>query len=511
MSDVLQIARKKRDAFDLICMSGRLDTNTAVEADAALKQLVASGGLQIVLNLKNLNYISSSGLRILISALRDVKKKQGDLKLACLKGPVKEIFHMAGFDRLFSLYETEEEAVESFSYVTLDEKERRILDAVVSTLDIDEERRRTEESLQQSEILYRAIFENSGTAMAIVDDDLTLYLANTEFEKMVGYKNEELAEVVSLLSFVIRNDLGIVTEFHDLVRNTADKTPKHYEFRLKDRGGNIKNVYVILDMIPETPRRVYSLLDITELRKIEEDLRHELIRKREFIILAAHELRTPLQPVMGYLNLILEDPDSYGLNADAKTILGKCSKNIDLMREIIEHIIKLSGLGYGPEQMLPRFKPQYREISPRELLISYITVIRCSSDIGIDIRIRDDLRLITDSEYFYLIIQSLMYNAIQYSSSPAKIEISHHEDGKNNYFTIRNSSAVIAQEIIPNVFKPYFVGDESKLLEKSGFIGLSLPVAKQMSEKLNGDITVSSDPETGTAFTLVLPKVVRSG
>jgi anti-anti-sigma factor len=492
-------------------MSGRLDTNTAIEADAELKNVIASGAYQIVLNFKNLNYISSSGLRILIVALREVKKKQGDLKLACLKPQVKEILHIAGFDRLFSLYDTEDVAVKSFTHVAIDEKERRILDAIVSTLDIDEERRRTEESLQQSEILYRAIFKNSGTAMAIVDDDLTIYLANTEFEKMVGFANKELAEVISLLSFVVGNDLGIVTEFHELVRNGADKLPQHYEFRLKDRYGNIKNVYVILDMIPETPRRVYSLLDITELRKIEEDLRHELIRKREFLILAAHELRTPLQPVMGYLQLMLDDPDSYGMNADAKVILGKCSKNIDQMREIIEHILKLSGLGYGPEQMLPKFKPNYREISPRQLLISYITVIRCSSDIAVDITIRDDLKIITDSEYFFLIIQSLIYNIIRYSKSPAKIEISHYDDETNNYFLIKNSSAFIAHEIIPNVFKPYYVGDESKLLEKSGFIGLSLPVAKQMAEKLNGDITVTSNPENGTVFMLVLSRSATPG
>jgi anti-anti-sigma factor len=511
MSEILQITREKRDAIDVVCMSGRLDTNTAIEADVELKKIIASGSLQIVLNFKNLNYISSSGLRIMILALREMKKRQGDVKLACLRPSVKEILHIAGFDRLFSLYETEEEAVKSFTYVAIDEKERRVLDAIVSTLDIEEDRRRTEENLQQSEILYRAIFQNSGTAMAIVDDDLTIFLVNNEFEKIAGYTNKELAEVVSLLSFVVRNDLGIVTEFHELIKKKPDKLPQHYEFRFKDRQGNIKNVYVIIDMIPDTSRRVYSLLDITELRKIEEDLRHELIRKREFIILAAHELRTPLQPVMGYLHMILEDSDSFGLNADAKTILGKCSKNIDLMREIIEHIIKLSDLGSGPEQMLPRFKPQYREISPRQLLNSYITVVRCSTDIIIDITIHDDVKLITDTEYFYLIIQSLMYNIIRYSSSPAKIEISHHNDEINNYFTLSNPSAIIEQEILPNLFKPYYVGDESKLLEKSGFIGLSLPVAKLMAEKINGDITVTSNPENGTLFTLVLQKSVISG
>jgi anti-sigma B factor antagonist len=76
MSDVLQITRKKQDSIDVVCMSGRLDTNTAIEAETEFKTVIASGTQQIVLNLKNLNYISSSGLRILIVALREVKKSR---------------------------------------------------------------------------------------------------------------------------------------------------------------------------------------------------------------------------------------------------------------------------------------------------------------------------------------------------------------------------------------------------------------------------------------------------
>ncbi|MDD1694062.1 MAG: anti-sigma factor antagonist [Methanoregula sp.] len=506
MPEVLQIRQQKHDSVNIVSLSGRLDTNTSLLADTTLRQLIASEELQIVLNLENLNYISSSGLRVIIGSTRQLKKMHGDLKLACLKPSVKEIFHMTGFNRLFLFYDTVDTAIRSFSYVPEDENEQRIMDAVISTLNIEEERRRAEKDLQLSENMYRTIFENSGTAMAIVEDDLTIFRVNTEFERMAGYKNQELSEVFSLLSFIVRDDLAMVTEFHDLVRKNAGIHPEHFEFRFKDREGNVRNVYVNLDIIPNTPQRVYSLLDITELRKIEEDLRHELTRKREFIILTAHELRTPLQPVMGYLHMVLEDPENYGLNADAKAILGKCSENIDHVRGIIEHIIKLGGLGYGPEQTLPRFTPQYRLISPRQVLLSYTSVIRDSSDIAVDIRIRDDLKITTDSEYLFLIIQSLVFALLRFSPSPARIEISHYDDENTNYFTLENHGAVIAQEIVPNLFKPYIVGDESKLREKSGFIGLSLPVAKQMAEKLNGTITVTSTPGAGTRFTLALPK-----
>ena len=76
MSDILQIARKKRDSIDILCLSGRLDTNTSPEADAALKQIVAAGSLHILLNVENLEYISSSGLRVMISVLREMKKSR---------------------------------------------------------------------------------------------------------------------------------------------------------------------------------------------------------------------------------------------------------------------------------------------------------------------------------------------------------------------------------------------------------------------------------------------------
>jgi anti-anti-sigma factor len=490
-------------------MSGRLDTNTSIEADAVLNKLIASGSQNILINCENLDYISSSGLRILLVALQKMKKSRGDLKLACLKPIIKEIFHLAGFDRVFILYEAEEDAVRSFGYITLDERERRIMDVVASTLDIEEDRRRTEENLRQSEKLYRAIFENTGTAMAIVEEDLTIFLANSEFEKMVGYAKAELEEVMSLLSFVVRDDIEKVRKFHDLVRKNRDDPPKHYEFRLKDREGNIKTIYMILDMIPGTPRRVYSQIDITELRKIEEDLRYELTRKRDFIIFAAHELRTPVQPLLGYLHLMLEDPSHYGLNANARELLEKCSDNVDQMREIMEQIVKFSGLGYGPEQMLPQFLPQYREMFPRHLLKSRVTLLRCPRDSLIKIDIPEDLTIRTDSEYFYLVIVSLIFNMFRLSDTPATIEISYHDDGKNCYFAIKNAGLVISAEIITSLFKPFYVGDESKLLKKSGFIGLSFPVAKQMAEMLGGDIKVTSQPGTGTIFTLALSKDVK--
>jgi signal transduction histidine kinase len=105
-----------------------------------------------------------------------------------------------------------------------------------------------------------------------------------------------------------------------------------------------------------------------------------------------------------------------------------------------------------------------------------------------------------------LINQSLIFNLIRFSPVPAKIQITVEDDEKYHRFLIRSPSAVISQDIIPMLFKPFSVTHESKLLEKFGFIGISLPVAKKMAELLSGDISVSCEPGAGCTFALLLPR-----
>ena len=111
MPAVLQIRQKKADTADVVSLSGRLDSNTSAELDAVLKHLGDSGSFQIVLNLADVQYISSSGLRVMLICLRKMKKKQGALKIACLNPRVQEILFLAGFNRIFIFYETEEAAL----------------------------------------------------------------------------------------------------------------------------------------------------------------------------------------------------------------------------------------------------------------------------------------------------------------------------------------------------------------------------------------------------------------
>jgi anti-sigma B factor antagonist len=99
---------------DLFKVSGRVDSSNSGELDDALQARLDEGHSNLVLDLSEVNYISSSGLRSLVSALRASKKKGGDLRLARPSDRVQEVLGLAGLDSLFESYDDVTAAVGSY-------------------------------------------------------------------------------------------------------------------------------------------------------------------------------------------------------------------------------------------------------------------------------------------------------------------------------------------------------------------------------------------------------------
>ena len=111
----MDITEKKLDNVNVLSLSGRLDAYSATEVETKLNSLIDAGQPRLVIDLEKLEYISSSGLRVFLAALKKVKKQQGDIKLACMKPFIKEVFDIAGFSQLFNIFDTQDAAVSSFS------------------------------------------------------------------------------------------------------------------------------------------------------------------------------------------------------------------------------------------------------------------------------------------------------------------------------------------------------------------------------------------------------------
>lgn len=110
----MEIVEKVMGDVVVLCFGGRLDASAANEADAKLNILTEKLPVRVVINLDRLEYISSSGLRVLLASLKKARRQQGDIKLACLQQYVKEILDMAGFLSLFQVFDGEKDAVDSF-------------------------------------------------------------------------------------------------------------------------------------------------------------------------------------------------------------------------------------------------------------------------------------------------------------------------------------------------------------------------------------------------------------
>jgi PAS domain S-box-containing protein len=129
-----------------------------------------------------------------------------------------------------------------------------------------------ERALRESEKRYRTVFETTGSATVIIEDDETISLANSTFESLSGYSKKEIEGKKTWTEFVTEEDLAQMREFHRARRDKSGSAPKNYEFSFIDRQGSIKNIFVAIETIPDTRMSVASLLDITDRKRAEEAL-----------------------------------------------------------------------------------------------------------------------------------------------------------------------------------------------------------------------------------------------
>ncbi|MGB5157546.1 MAG: PAS domain S-box protein [Desulfobacterales bacterium] len=136
-----------------------------------------------------------------------------------------------------------------------------------------EERMAAQKKLQESEQRYRSVFENTGTAIIIIEEDTTISIVNSEFEKLSGYKKGDIERKMSWMQFAAADDLDRAKRHRQMrIEGSAD-VPSEDEFRLTGAAGTEKVVLIKVGTIPGTGLTIASLLDISSRKMAEEALR----------------------------------------------------------------------------------------------------------------------------------------------------------------------------------------------------------------------------------------------
>lgn len=246
------------------------------------QQALEAGGFELALIAETLPWAETSTL------VQDLKRRHPECPVILLASPAGEVAAWEALGR----------GVDDYVLATPEELRRlpKVIQAAkhrvrplageicgmkaTELLGLVDQRKEAEEKLRHSELLYRSIFENTGTATCISDENTILLLVNDECTKITGYSREELEGKKSWTEFIVPEDLERLKEYHRLRPIAPGAAPRSYTLRWQDRQGGIRDMLVSIALIPGTKNTVASLLDITALQQAQKALRESEERYR---------------------------------------------------------------------------------------------------------------------------------------------------------------------------------------------------------------------------------------
>jgi PAS domain S-box-containing protein len=348
---------------------------------------------------------------------------------------------------------------------------------------------------------YHQLTEHSPEGILIVQDG-AIRFANPAFGRFLGYP---VADILGkdLCAFVDEKNRAACTMIVQSEKGEP-ATVREGEFWFRTHSGDVRVAGFSTVPIQHVnrPAILITMIDTTEQQRLEEKIKRDNDRRRGIIMTVAHELRTPLQPIMGYLNLLVQDPAGYGINDETKKILGRCIASVDRERQIINQMLDLAVLESGKLQL------SWSQFSLATLVRSVIDASGYATKAEIRTNIPGGLAITADIDRLFVVIDSLLSNAVNYSTPPRLITIAYASDQPDafHHISIADNGVGIPDYALNSIFEPFQLADAEKLSRQYGRIGISLSIARKIMQLHGGDITVRSSVGAGSTFTIYLPR-----
>ncbi len=110
----MEIIEEKHEAISIYKLNGRLDSNTSQGFEKKIFDAISDGSKNMIVDFKDLDYISSAGLRVILKATKALNREDGKIMLCSMQDYVKEVFEIAGFDSFLPIVGSMDEALKSF-------------------------------------------------------------------------------------------------------------------------------------------------------------------------------------------------------------------------------------------------------------------------------------------------------------------------------------------------------------------------------------------------------------
>jgi PAS domain S-box-containing protein len=378
------------------------------------------------------------------------------------------------------------------------------------------DRKRTEKALQDSEERYRTIFNTTGTGMVIAEEDTTISLVNTEFEKLSGYAREEVEGKKSWTELIDQEFLETMTKYHRMRRIHPHLAPTSYESRFIDKEGRLKDILLTVSLIPGTLKSVASFFEITAQKRAEkemETLREQFLQSQKMEAVGrlaggiAHDFNNLMTVIGGYSQLALIDLKKQDpLRRNIEEINAAADRASRLTRQM---------LAFSRRQI---FEMRVLDLNSILLNLGNMLCRILGEDIKLTTFLASDLgRIETDAGQIEQVIMNLTVNARDAMPEGGKLIIETanvllDEEYARSHIAVRPGPYVMLSvsdtgcgmtpAVKERVFEPFFT---TKEIGKG--TGLGLSTVYGIVKQSGGNIWVYSEPGQGTVFKIYLPRV----
>lgn len=338
-------------------------------------------------------------------------------------------------------------------------------------------------SLTQARNEKETILESLTEGVIGVDEEMTINYANTTALKMLGFERQELIGQ----GFNVLNQGKCFTLLQDCQRDKQVLTDTIY---IKRNGEKIA-----LDVLASPKKDQHGALLVMQDKTPQYKL---LEMRKDFIANASHELKTPITIIRGFAETLHDNPD---LSLDIREdVTRKIVNNCERMNNLIKDLLILTDVENLPESRL------------HECVVSDLILKSCATVEAVypDAKIRTinfqdvDSKLLADPHLLELAFNNLIENAAKYSGSPAQITIELAKINNNLQIKIADQGIGIPQADLEHIFERFYTVNKAHS-RKMGGSGLGLSIVEMIVKKHFGKISVSSEMNVGTTFTLLLP------
>jgi two-component system, sensor histidine kinase and response regulator len=221
----------------------------------------------------------------------------------------------------------------------------------------------------------------------------------------------------------------------------------------------------------------------------------------QFISVLAHELKSPLAAVEGYLHIVKDrsvgdDPTAYD------QMLGRSLVRLEGMRKLIGDLLDLTRIESGQK------KRELTDIDLRKTAQSVIETFTPAAQeraIAIELKGDTDIHLNGDGGEIEIILNNLVSNAVKYNRDGGRVEVVFKNGPDSITITVSDTGIGMSQEDTARLFEDFVRIKNEKTRNILGS-GLGLSIVKKLAHLYNGNISVKSTPDQGTTFTVVLKK-----